>query len=162
MVDDRDLTALAAQLGAQLKSAGETVAVAESCTGGWLGQVLTSVPGSSAWFDRGFVTYSNRAKMEMLGVDVELLARAGAVSEAIARAMADGALAHSPADRTVAVTGIAGPSGGTPEKPVGLVWFAWGRRGHPTRSASANFRGDRDSIRRQAVIFAIEEMMRDS
>ncbi len=158
MADD-DLTRLAVRLGEQLRAAGQMLTVAESCTGGWLAQVLTSPPGSSAWFERGYVTYSNRAKIELLGVDIELLGRHGAVSEETARAMAEGALARSPADRAVAVTGIAGPAGGTPEKPVGLVWFAWAERGRPVRSLSARFSGDRQAIRRQAVRFAIEGLI---
>jgi nicotinamide-nucleotide amidase len=120
-----ELEKLAERLGQRLLERGECLAAAESCTGGWLAQSVTAIAGSSAWFDRGFVTYSNAAKIDMLGVPENTLNRHGAVSEAVARAMAQGALAHSRADWTVAITGIAGPGGGSPEKPVGTVCFAW-------------------------------------
>ena len=120
-----ELEKLAERLGHLLLERGEWLAAAESCTGGWLAQSVTAIAGSSAWFDRGFVTYSNAAKMDMLGVPESTLDRHGAVSEAVARAMAQGALAHSRADWTVAITGIAGPGGGSPEKPIGTVCFAW-------------------------------------
>ena len=151
---------LADRLGHDLKQAGRSVATAESCTGGWLGAVLTSIPGSSLWYERGFVSYSNMAKREMLGVKTETLTRHGAVSEATARAMAEGALAHSQADLTVAITGIAGPTGGTPEKPVGTVCFAWAARKQPTQVSTAHFGGDREMVRRQSVIAAIEGLNR--
>src|SRR5690606_25364824 len=122
---DAELARLAADVGRALVRAGRALATAESCTGGWVGQVVTSVPGSSAWYDRGFVTYSNAAKTEMLGVPERLLAEHGAVSEAVVCAMAEGALRASRAQVTLAVTGIAGPDGGTAEKPVGTVWFGW-------------------------------------
>jgi len=151
---------LADRLGHDLKQAGRSVATAESCTGGWLGAVLTSIPGSSLWYERGFVSYSNMAKREMLGVKTETLTRHGAVSEATARAMAEGALAHSQADLTVAITGIAGPAGGTPEKPVGTVCFAWAARKQLTQVGTAHFSGDREMVRRQSVIAAIEGLNR--
>ena len=116
-----ELETLAERLGRELLNRGECLATAESCTGGWVAQSVTAIAGSSTWFDRGFVTYSNAAKVEMLGVPETTLERHGAVSEATARAMAQGALAHSRADWAVAITGIAGPTGGTPEKPVGMV-----------------------------------------
>ena len=153
---DSDLVILADHLGHDLKQAGRSVATAESCTGGCLGEVLTSIPGSSLWYERGFITYSNMSKREMLGVKTETLARHGAVSEATARAMAEGALAHSHADLTVAITGIAGPSGGTPEKPVGTVCLAWAARKQPTQSRTQRFSGDREAVRRQAVRAALE------
>jgi nicotinamide-nucleotide amidase len=153
---DTELVTLADHLGHDLKQAGRSVATAESCTGGWLGEVLTSVPGSSLWYERGFISYSNMSKREMLGVKTETLARHGAVSEPTARAMAEGALAHSHADLTVAITGIAGPAGGTPEKPVGTVCFAWAARKQPTQSRTQRFTGDREAVRRQAVIAALE------
>lgn len=152
---DTELTMLADHLGHALKQAGYSVATAESCTGGWLGEVLTSIPGSSLWYERGFITYSNMAKREMLGVKTDLLTRYGAVSEPTARAMAEGALAHSHADLAVAITGIAGPGGGTPDKPVGMVCFAWAVRKAPTRSGTERFSGDREAIRRQAVKTAL-------
>jgi len=153
---DSELLALADQFGHALKQAGRSVATAESCTGGWLGEVLTSVPGSSLWYERGFITYSNMAKREMLGVRTETLTRFGAVSEQTARAMAEGTLAHSHADLAVAITGIAGPAGGSPGKPVGTVCFAWGARRVPVYSATRRFPGDREAVRREAVKAAIE------
>jgi nicotinamide-nucleotide amidase len=153
---DTELVTLADHLGHDLKQAGRSVATAESCTGGWLGAVLTSIPGSSLWYERGFVSYSNMAKREMLDVKTETLTRHGAVSEPTARAMAEGALAHSHADLTVAITGIAGPAGGTPEKPVGTVCFAWAARKQPTQSRTQRFSGDREAVRRQAVMAALE------
>ncbi len=153
---DTELVTLADHLGHDLKQAGRSVATAESCTGGWLGAVLTSIPGSSLWYERGFVSYSNMAKREMLGVKTETLTRHGAVSEPTARAMAEGALAHSHADLTVAITGIAGPAGGTPEKPVGTVCFAWAARKQPTQTRTQRFAGDREAVRRQAIKVALE------
>lgn len=121
------------------RAAGLTVATAESCTGGLIAAALTDIPGSSDVVERGFVTYSNAAKSQLLGVPPEVIARHGAVSEPVARAMAEGALAASPADLAVAVTGIAGPGGGTPTKPEGLVHFACARRGRPTVHARIEF-----------------------
>ena len=134
------------------------LATAESCTGGWAAQVVTSVSGSSEWFDRGFVTYSNDAKQEMLGVSASTLERHGAVSEATARAMADGALLRSRARMTLAITGIAGPTGGSPDKPVGMVWFAWAMNGE-TRTQLARFSGDRETVRRQSVLTALKGVL---
>jgi nicotinamide-nucleotide amidase len=150
---------LARKLGARLKRGNETLATAESCTGGWAAQVVTSVAGSSAWFERGFVTYSNEAKQELLGVRAETLRAHGAVSEETAREMARGALERSRATVSVSITGVAGPAGGTPEKPVGTVCFAWARGG-AVRSETRQFGGDRESIRRQSVILALEGVMR--
>lgn len=149
---DADLLARAAELLAAARACGETVATAESCTGGLLAATLTAIPGSSEMFERGFVTYSNSAKSEMLGVPYWLIERHGAVSEDVARAMAGGALTHSHASLAVAVTGVAGPDGGTAEKPVGLVYFAAGRRDEPMRSECVLF-GDlgRAEIRRRSV-----------
>ncbi len=156
---DADLVALARAAGERLAQSRYLLATAESCTGGWIAQALTSVPGSSGWFDRGFVTYSNAAKCEMLGVDAALLARFGAVSAETARAMAEGALARARAQVALAVTGIAGPSGGAPEKPVGTVWFAWAGAGRKTLSRRHRFDGDRQAIRRQAVAAALEGLI---
>ena len=149
---DADLLARAAELLAAARACGETVATAESCTGGLLAATLTAIPGSSEMFERGFVTYSNSAKSEMLGVPYWLIERHGAVSEDVARAMAGGALTHSHASLAIAVTGVAGPDGGTAEKPVGLVYFAAGRRDEPMRSECVLF-GDlgRAEIRRRSV-----------
>jgi nicotinamide-nucleotide amidase len=150
---------LARRLGARLKRANETLATAESCTGGWAAQVVTSVAGSSAWFERGFVTYSNAAKQELLSVRAETLRAHGAVSEETAREMARGALERSQGTIAVSITGVAGPAGGTAEKPVGTVCFAWARGGE-VRSETHRFAGDRESIRRQSVILALEGVMR--
>src|SRR5680860_927005 len=149
---DARLLAQAAELLVACRACGETVATAESCTGGLVAAALTAVPGSSDAFERGFVTYSNSAKSEMLGVPYWLIERHGAVSEDVARAMAGGALTHSHASLAVSVTGIAGPDGGTQEKPVGLVFFAAGRREEPIRSECVLF-GDlgRAEIRRRSV-----------
>ncbi len=150
MADD-DLIALAAELGRALGRRGRMLALAESCTGGWVAQTVTAVPGSSAWFERGFVTYSNAAKTEMLGVAPQTLRRFGAVSEETARAMALGALAHSRAQVAAAITGIAGPDGGTPEKPVGMVCFAWTCADGVAHADTRHFSGDRQAVRRQSV-----------
>jgi nicotinamide-nucleotide amidase len=149
---DERLLAQAAELLEACRACGETVATAESCTGGLVAATLTAIPGSSDVFERGFVTYSNSAKSEMLGVPFWLIERHGAVSEDVARAMAGGALTHSRANLAVAVTGIAGPDGGTEEKPVGLVYFAAGRRDTPIGSDRLLF-GDlgRAEIRRGSV-----------
>ena len=153
------MDALAKRLGERLKRKNEMLATAESCTGGWAAQVVTSVAGSSAWFERGFVTYSNAAKQDLLGVRAETLRAHGAVSEETAREMASGALARSEATVALSITGVAGPGGGTPEKPVGTVCFAWAR-GAEVRSETRRLAGDRESIRRQSVILALEGVMR--
>ncbi len=153
------ISTLAALVGTRLKSARSLLATAESCTGGGVAQALTAVAGASDWFDCGFVVYSNAAKQRLLGVREETLAQYGAVSEATAREMARGALEHSAAGVALAVTGIAGPTGGTPEKPVGTVCFAWARGGAATpelRSETRRFAGDRDSVRRQSVMRALQ------
>lgn len=157
---DTELVTSAQGLAELLTAAGLTLVTAESCTGGGLAEVLTTIPGSSRWFERGFISYSNLSKREMLGVKTETLARHGAVSEPTARAMAEGALAHSPADLAVAITSIAGPGGGTEAKPVGTVCFAWARRKHETRSSTLYFPGDRTAVRRQSVAAAIEGLRR--
>ena len=149
---------LAQELGRKLKAANAVLVTAESCTGGWVAQVVTSVAGSSAWFDRGFVTYSNAAKQELLGVRPETLRRHGAVSEETAREMARGALERSQATVALSVTGVAGPGGGTPDKPVGMVCFAWARRGD-VGSETRHFSGDRESVRRQSVVRALEGVL---
>ncbi len=149
---------LAEKVGAGLKSAGAVLATAESCTGGWVAQAVTSVSGSSDWFERGFITYSNDAKVEVLGVGRATLERHGAVSEQTARERAQGALRHSKATLAVAVTGVAGPTGGTTAKPVGMVCFAWARGGK-MQSETRRFEGDRESVRRQSVIRALEGIL---
>lgn len=156
---DPELETLARKVGEALKGRALMVATAESCTGGWAAQALTSIAGSSDWFDRGFVTYTNRAKREMLGVKTAVLSRYGAVSERAARAMADGALAHSHAQVTLAITGIAGPTGGTPEKPVGTVCLAWAGKKRETVSRRLKFDGDREAVRRQSVVAALQGLL---
>lgn len=153
------MEALARKVGDRLKSARAMVATAESCTGGWAAQALTAVPGSSEWFERGFVTYSNDAKREMLGVGADTLARYGAVSEETVREMALGALASSRAGLSVAISGVAGPTGGTAAKPVGTICLAWAMRDGAIRSETRHFTGDRESIRRQSVVRALEGML---
>ncbi|WP_372523843.1 CinA family protein [Sulfuricaulis sp.] len=142
-----------------LKRQGLMLATAESCTGGWVAQVITSVAGSSEWFERGFVAYTNLAKREMLGVSTTILSRHGAVSEQCARAMAEGALTHSHAQVALAITGIAGPSGGTPEKPVGTVCIAWAAKKRESVTAKHLFTGDRENVRRQSVIAALQGLL---
>lgn len=156
------LLRLAEETIAVCRDRGLKLATAESCTGGLISACLTSVAGSSAVFERGFVTYANRAKEEMLGVPDSTLARVGAVSEEVARAMADGARARSSADLTVAVTGIAGPGGGTPEKPVGLVHVAAARAGLPTVHERHVFSGDRDAVRTATVEAALRLLLRQA
>lgn len=155
MADD-DLLAVATQLGNALRARDWRMACAESCTGGWVAKVLTDIPGSSVWFERGFVTYSDAAKHDLLAVSLATLETYGAVSEQTARELATGALSRSPADLGLAITGIAGPGGGSAAKPVGLVWFAWARRNGSVRVARAQFAGDRAAVRRQAVLFALQ------
>jgi nicotinamide-nucleotide amidase len=131
------------------------LATAESCTGGWIAEAVTMVPGSSDWFERGFVTYTYISKREMLGVKEATLEKHGAVSEDVVREMAQGALARSHAQVAVAVSGVAGPSGGTPDKPVGTVYFAWGMKNGEPRSETKRFAGDREAVRRQSVEHAL-------
>jgi nicotinamide-nucleotide amidase len=147
---DEQLEQLARQVGTALQRRGWLLATAESCTGGWVAAALTAIAGSSEWFERGFVTYSNAAKQEMLGVRADTLARHGAVSE-----MAEGALARSGAQVSLAISGIAGPGGASPGKPVGTVWHAWAARGLATRVDCALYPGDREAVRRQAVVQAL-------
>jgi len=153
------LEQLAAAVGAALKSRELSLATAESCTGGWVGEAVTSVSGSSQWYDRGFITYTDQAKQDMLGVDEATLENHGAVSEETVREMAQGALQYSWADVSVAVSGIAGPTGGTPEKPVGLVWFAWAMQDGAMRSEKHLYSGDRSEVRRQAVETALKGVL---
>jgi nicotinamide-nucleotide amidase len=161
-VGDAGLRRLAARVAKRLRAAGETIVTAESCTGGFLAKCLTDLPGSSDYFDRGWITYSNHAKRMELDVDPRTLARHGAVSEAVALAMVSGALDRSTARHAVAVTGIAGPSGGSREKPLGLVWIAWGyQRGDENRvhATEFRFRGSRDNVRRRAVAAALNGLL---
>ena len=159
---DAVLERLAKRVGRHLASTRRSIATAESCTGGFIAKVLTDIAGSSGWVLEGFVTYSNEAKMRTLGVPRRVITKHGAVSQASAQAMAKGALRASAATIAVAVTGIAGPGGGTPDKPVGMVWFGWTvRDGRRVKVSTAHkmFRGDRDAIRRKTVRFALEGVL---
>jgi nicotinamide-nucleotide amidase len=156
---DSVLYQLAEDAGAALKARGLMLTAAESCTGGWISEAVTMVPGSSDWFERGFVTYTYISKREMLGVKEATLGKHGAVSEEVVREMAKGALARSHAQVAVAVSGVAGPSGGTPEKPVGTVCFAWGMKDGKPVSETKRFSGDRESVRRQSVEHALRGVL---
>lgn len=149
---------LAADLGALLLGRGESIATAESCTGGLIAAAITDIPGSSAWFSHGVVSYGNQAKQQLLGVQASSLIDHGAVSERVVREMAVGAQALADADWAVAVSGIAGPDGGSPEKPVGLVWFAIAHPGGQTEAWRCLFAGDREAVRRQAVCEALSQL----
>ena len=157
---DDELHARAAEFGARLLEARLKLATAESCTGGWVAKVVTEVPGSSAWFDCAFVAYSYDAKEAMLGVPRQTLEQHGAVSSETVVEMVRGALSRSRADMAVAITGIAGPTGGTRDKPVGTVWIAWGFGHHPPAAQVFHFHGDRDAIRRATVTAAFEGLER--
>lgn len=159
---DRSLRRLAAQVGRSLQAEGASVTTAESCTGGWIAKCLTDVPGSSAWFQTGYVSYANRAKTALLGVPAPLLARHGAVSEPVVRRMASGALRAAHATWAVSVSGIAGPDGGSVAKPVGTVWIGLahrvGRR-VVVESFLCAFRGDREAVRRRTVARALQVLL---
>ncbi len=152
---DQGLDAVAEQVAAALLARGWMLATAESCTGGWVAKVCTDLAGSSRWFERGFVTYTNDAKQDMLGVAPTTLAAHGAVSEATAAEMARGALARSRAQVSLAISGIAGPGGATPGKPVGMVCLAWARHDGGMVTRTLHLAGDRDAVRRQAVAQAL-------
>ncbi|KJK24533.1 damage-inducible protein CinA [Burkholderiaceae bacterium 16] len=154
----RLLDQLAVQVGISLNEKSLLLATAESCTGGLVAAAITDVSGSSGWFERGFITYSNEAKSTMLGVPAKLIRDHGAVSEEVARAMAEGALLNSRAQVALSITGVAGPTGGTPEKPVGMVCFGWSNR-ITTTVETQRFRGDRQQIRRQAAEYAIRGLL---
>ncbi|MDO6583326.1 nicotinamide-nucleotide amidase [Photobacterium sp. 2_MG-2023] len=152
-------TSLSAQLGQALKIQQWLATTAESCTGGGVSAAITDIAGSSAWFDRAFITYSNEAKQEMLGVKPETLTQYGAVSEPVVQEMAKGALAHSLASISVAISGIAGPDGGTPDKPVGTVCFAWADTTDWLVAETCHFSGDRQAVRAQAVERALQGLL---
>jgi nicotinamide-nucleotide amidase len=159
-MSDQDLSLLSQRVGAALKKAGIKLVTAESCTGGWIGAVVTQTAGSSEWFDSGVVSYSNSAKRHLLGVAADTIRAHGAVSEATAGEMASGALNHNRAGIALSVTGIAGPGGGSADRPVGTVCFGWCRRNGTPQTTTALFKGDRDSVRRQSVVFALEGMLK--
>jgi nicotinamide-nucleotide amidase len=153
---DKQIIELAILVGQSLVEKNLIIATAESCTGGGVAQAITEIPGSSAWFDRGFVTYSNLAKMQMLQVDQVVLDQHGAVSEEVAKQMVEGALNNSDADFAVSVTGIAGPSGGSEKKPVGTVYIAWGIKDEGVVCEKYFFSGDRSEVRKQTIISALK------
>jgi len=158
-MNDEQLQQLSHRIGEQLKRRQATVTAAESCTGGWIAKVFTDISGSSAWFERGFVTYSNEAKQQMVGVQETTLQQHGAVSEQTVREMATGAAKAAAAEYAIAVSGIAGPEGGTPNKPVGTVWFAIvGPEGRVLAQRQI-FAGDRDAVRRQSVAWALQTLL---
>jgi nicotinamide-nucleotide amidase len=158
-MNDEQLQQLSRRIGEQLKKRQATVTAAESCTGGWIAKVFTDISGSSAWFERGFVTYSNEAKQQMVGVQDTTLQQYGAVSEQTVREMATGAAKAAAAEYAIAVSGIAGPDGGTPDKPVGTVWFAIvGPEGRVLAQRQI-FAGDRDAVRRQSVVWALQTLL---
>ncbi len=157
---DSELYRLAAEAGRVLQAGGRMLVTAESCTGGWVAEAMTMVPGSSQWFERGFVTYTDLAKQDMLGVQATTLELHGAVSEPTVREMVAGALASSPGDVALAVSGVAGPSGGTVAKPVGTVCLAWGLRGGEAVAVTRHFPGDREAVRRHSVIAALEGLIK--
>lgn len=160
MTDDR-LNELSMLTGQRLLQLRATVTTAESCTGGWIAKVLTDVAGSSAWFERAFITYSNEAKQQMVGVAETTLQQWGAVSEQVVKEMAAGALKAAGADFAIAVSGIAGPDGGSAEKPVGTVWFGFATRGGQLVAKREVFQGDRDAVRRQTVALALQTLQDD-
>ena len=157
-LSNAEIEQLAQQLGKVLLQRGATITLAESCTGGGIAQAITAVPGSSQWFEYGFVTYANQAKQQLLGVEDQVLQHQGAVSQSVVEQMALGAINVSGADYAIAVSGIAGPDGGTAEKPVGTVWICWLT---PTKNHSQQFRftGDRRSIREQAIKISLQELL---
>jgi len=156
---DTKFSALVQQLAQSLTARGWTLATAESCTGGWIAKCCTDLAGSSAWFERGFVSYSNQAKHELLGVAAETLETEGAVSAAVAAQMVEGARRRAGVDVALSVTGIAGPDGGTADKPVGTVWFGWSLKGQPAQTEVQHFEGNRDAVRRQTVIHALAGLL---
>jgi len=158
-VTEADITRLALLLGRACMRRGMRLAAAESCTGGGVAEAITRIPGSSRWFERGFVTYSNEAKQQMLGVSALAIELHGAVSAEVASQMALGALEHSAADASVAITGVAGPGGGTQAKPVGLVWFAWAHRHGKAQARAMRLPGDREAVRRQSVAVALQGLV---
>ncbi len=153
------LEKLVEDLAHGMTARGWKLATAESCTGGWIAKCCTDLAGSSAWFERGFVTYSNAAKIDSLGVEAEVLHETGAVSRKVALQMAQGARRRAGVEIAVAVTGVAGPDGGTADKPVGTVWFGWSRNGQAPDAELACFQGDRDAVRRQSVAYALQGLI---
>lgn len=164
MINDDEMTRLSIEMGKALLEKKRTITTAESCTGGWIAKVITDIAGSSEYYQRGFVTYSNEAKHEMIGVDEQTLLKYGAVSEEVVRQMAKGALIKANADFAVSVSGIAGPGGGSEEKPVGLVWFGFAMKtstGIQTTATHCIFSGSRAQIRAESVIFSLKSILKE-
>ena len=157
---DKELEDFSVRVGQALLERKSMLACAESCTGGWVAEVVTATGGSSQWFERGYVTYSNAAKQELLGVRAETLREQGAVSEAVVREMAAGTLRRSHAQAALAISGVAGPTGGSPDKPVGTVCFAWVLRDGVPTAETVHFSGEREAVRRQSVIHALQGLLR--
>lgn len=155
----KEVYATAQRLGAYLEAKHFTVTTAESCTGGGVAHAITAVPGSSHWFEAGWITYSNKVKTELLGVDASLIETKGAVSAEVVAAMATGALAASDAHCAIAISGVAGPDGGTDDKPVGTVWIAWLAKGQAVRAEECRFSGGREAIRQQTIPVALEGLL---
>ena len=156
---EKELEDLAVQLGECMKAHGMKLATAESCTGGWLAKIITDIPGSSAWFTGSVVCYSNESKHSLLGVDESVLNEFGAVSGEVVLEMTDGLFSHTDADVAVSISGIAGPDGGTEDKPVGLVWLSWGKRGESVFANPFNFDGDREDVRMHSVKQALNNLL---
>ncbi len=156
---DKELEELSLAVGHALLERKSMLACAESCTGGWVAETVTAIAGSSQWFERGLVTYSNAAKQELLGVRADTLRQQGAVSEAVVLEMAAGTLRNSHAQVSLAISGVAGPAGGSADKPVGTVCFAWAVRGTEPTAQTRHFAGDREAVRRQAVIHALQGLL---
>ncbi|MDO7598097.1 MAG: nicotinamide-nucleotide amidohydrolase family protein [Pseudomonadota bacterium] len=161
-ITDAELLQFTSQVAQRLLAVNWRLSVSESCTGGWLGKCCTDLAGSSTWFERGFITYSNQAKQDLLHVKESTIQQFGAVSEQTASEMVQGALAESMADISVAITGVAGPDGGTIDKPVGTVWFAWVTKYSVVKTQCCHFEGDRESIRRQAVKLALQGIIKNA
>jgi nicotinamide-nucleotide amidase len=161
-ITDAELLQLTSQVAQRLIDVNWRLSVAESCTGGWVAKCCTDLAGSSTWFERGFITYSNQAKQDLLHVKESTILQFGAVSEQTASEMVQGALAESMADISVAITGIAGPDGGTIDKPVGTVWLAWATKYSVVKTQCCKFIGDRESIRRQAVNLALQGIIKNA
>ena len=156
---EQELRDLAEELGACMKAKGVKLASAESCTGGWLAKIITDIPGSSQWFTGSVVCYSNESKVSLLGVDANSLEEFGAVSGETVMEMADGLFSHTDADVVVGVSGIAGPDGGSDDKPVGLVWLSWGKRDKSVYAKPFNFDGDREAVRKQSIAKALNNLL---
>ncbi len=156
---EQELKDLAEELGACMKDKGIKLATAESCTGGWIAKIITDIPGSSEWFTGSVVCYSNESKVSLLGVQKSTLTDLGAVSGDTVTEMVDGLFDHTNADVAVGVSGIAGPDGGTDEKPVGLVWLGWGKRGKPVYAKPFNFEGDREEVRKKSIAQSLNNLL---